>query len=110
MPIALITGTSTGIGQATALHLARQGYHVFASMRNPEAGSTVLTETAQKERLKLEVLQLDVNDPESSERAVQAVLQQAGQIDVLINNAGIGGEDDPARTGDRHSEASLSRR
>lgn len=89
--VTLITGTSTGIGQATALHLARQGHHVFASMRNPATGSAVLTQVARQEGLKLEVIQLDVNDPKSSEQAVQEVLEQTGQLDVLINNAGIGG-------------------
>lgn len=91
MTVTLITGTSTGIGQATALRLARQGHHVFASMRNPATGSSVLTEAARQEGLKLEVIQLDVNDPDSSEQAVRDVLEQTGQLDVLINNAGIGG-------------------
>jgi len=92
MPIALITGTSTGIGHATALHLARHGYHVFASMRDPAAkGAATLTDAATAERLHLEILQLDVNDPPSAERAVRDVQQKADRIDVLINNAGIGG-------------------
>ena len=91
MLVTLITGTSTGIGQATALYLARHGYRVFASMRNPTQGASALTEVAHAERLPLEVLQLDVDDPLSAGRAVQAVQHKAGQIDVLINNAGIGG-------------------
>jgi NAD(P)-dependent dehydrogenase (short-subunit alcohol dehydrogenase family) len=91
MTVTLITGTITGIGQATALHLARQGHHVFASMRNPDTGSAVLKEAASEEGLKLEVIQLDVNDPKSSEEAVETVLGQKGRIDVLVNNAGIGG-------------------
>jgi len=91
MRIALITGTSTGIGQATALYLARRGYHVFASMRNLEKGA-VLTDVANAERLPLEVIQLDVDDPISADRAVLTVQQKAGRIDVLINNAGIGGD------------------
>ena len=91
MPVTLITGTSTGIGQTTALHLARQGHHVFASMRNPATGSSVLTKAANEEGLKLDVIQLDVNDPDSSEQAVRDVLEQTGQLDVLITNAGIGG-------------------
>ncbi len=91
MPVTLVTGSSTGIGQTTALHLARQGHHVFASMRNPVTGSSVLTQAAEEEGLNLDVIQLDVNDLDSSEQAVREVLEQVGQIDVLINNAGIGG-------------------
>ena len=91
MTVTLITGTSTGIGQTTALHLARQGHHVFASMRNPATGSTELRDAARQEGLKLEIIQLDVNEAESSTQAVQEVLERAGQLDVLINNAGIGG-------------------
>ena len=64
MQNALITGTSTGIGHASALHLARHGYHVFASMRDPTAkGAAALTDAATAERLPLEILQLDVDDP-----------------------------------------------
>lgn len=86
----LITGTSSGIGQTTALHLARQGYGVFASMRNPAAGADRLSEAARQEQLALTIVELDVTDAGSSERAVEQVLQQAGRLDVLINNAGIG--------------------
>ena len=89
MPVTLITGTSTGIGQATALYLARRGYHVFASMRNPDKGAALLRDAVRKEGLNPDIVQLDVDDPNSSERAVQEVLQKAGQIDVLVNNAGI---------------------
>ena len=91
MSVTLITGTSTGIGQATALRLARQGHHVFASMRNPATGSSVLTEAAGQEGLEIDVIQLDVNDADSCEQAVRGVLEQTGRLDVLINNAGIGG-------------------
>jgi len=91
MPVTLITGTSTGIGKVTALHLARQGHHVFASMRNPATGLSALEQAADQEGLKLDVIRLDVNDPDSSEKAVREVLEQAGQLDVLINNAGIPG-------------------
>lgn len=89
MTVTLITGTSSGIGQATALHLARQGYHVYASMRNPASGSAPLVETARREDLRLEVIRLDVDDEDSSERAVREVLERAGRIDALVNNAGI---------------------
>ncbi len=90
MEIALVTGSSTGIGQSTALHLARSGFHVFATMRNPEAGVDLLT-AASDEGLEITVLPLDVNDAESCNSCVAEVISQAGQIDVLVNNAGIGG-------------------
>ena len=90
MEIALVTGSSTGIGQSTALHLARSGFHVFATMRNPEAGVGLLT-AASDEGLEITVLPLDVNDAESCNSCVVEVISQAGQIDVLVNNAGIGG-------------------
>src|SRR5260370_31370447 len=60
-------------------------------MRNLEKGA-VLTDVANAERLPLEVIQLDVDDPISADRAVLTVQQEAGRIDVLINNAGIGGD------------------
>lgn len=91
MPVTLITGTSTGIGQATALYLARRGYHVFASMRNPDKGGALLRDAARKQGLNLDIVQLDVDDANSLERAIQEMLQKAGQIDVLVNNAGING-------------------
>jgi NAD(P)-dependent dehydrogenase (short-subunit alcohol dehydrogenase family) len=81
MPTALITGTSTGIGLETALHFANQGYQVFAGARNPDAVA---------KRPNLIALKLDVDRDESVREAVDQVQQQAGAIDVLVNNAGIG--------------------
>lgn len=89
MKIALVTGTSTGIGLTTALHLARNGYHVFAGMRNL-AKATDLEEAASNEKLPVEVIQLDVCDQGSVESAF-ATANAKGPIDVLVNNAGIGG-------------------
>lgn len=87
MPIALITGTSTGIGLETSVHLARNGYRVFAGMRNP-AKADALREGA--EGLPVEVVQLDVTSQESVDAAF-ARAAEAGPVDVLVNNAGIGG-------------------
>jgi NAD(P)-dependent dehydrogenase (short-subunit alcohol dehydrogenase family) len=89
METALITGTSTGIGYTTTLHLARNGYRVFAAMRDlGKAGA--LRDAAAAERLPIEVVALDVTAPESVATAIAAVAA-AGPIDVLVNNAGIGG-------------------
>ncbi|HSG91873.1 MAG TPA: SDR family oxidoreductase [Pseudomonadales bacterium] len=89
MKIAVVTGTSTGIGFATAMHLARNGYRVFAGMRNlAKAGP--LQEMADGDELPLEVIQLDVTSGESIAAAFARV-HEAGPVDVLVNNAGIGG-------------------
>jgi NAD(P)-dependent dehydrogenase (short-subunit alcohol dehydrogenase family) len=90
LPVTLVTGTSTGIGFATALHLARHGHRVVATMRNlAKAGP--LEEAARQERLPLTVRELDVTRPDSIDRAVVATRDGEGPIDVLVNNAGIGG-------------------
>jgi len=89
MKIAVVTGTSTGIGLTTSLHLARNGYRVFAGMRNL-AKSTELIDAAAAESLPVEVVQLDICDNASVTSAFAAI-EQAGPVDLLVNNAGIGG-------------------
>src|SRR5262245_3145135 len=89
MDIAVVTGTSTGIGYATSLHLARAGYRVFAGMRNL-AKSSALVADAAKERLPVDVIELDVTSAESMDAAF-AKIASHGPVDVLVNNAGIGG-------------------
>ena len=89
MDIAVVTGTSTGIGFTTSLHLARNGYRVFAGMRNP-AKSGPLDEAIAAEDLPVEVIQLDVTDAASVAAAFAKVTGE-GPVDVLVNNAGIGG-------------------
>ena len=81
MPSALVTGTSTGIGLETALYFARNGYRVFAGARKPE---TV------EHHENIVPIKLDVNDDASVRECVAGVLREAGAVDVLINNAGIG--------------------
>jgi NAD(P)-dependent dehydrogenase (short-subunit alcohol dehydrogenase family) len=90
MSIVLITGCSSGIGLATALHFARLGDEVHAGVRNPST-ATELREAIQVGDLPIHLLELDVDDPSSVQRGVAKVLDQAGRIDVLVNNAGIGG-------------------
>ncbi len=86
MKIAVVTGTSTGIGFATSLHLAANGYRVFAGMRNLGKAQP-LRDAAAKDRLPVEVIELDVTSQDSCDRAFAKI----GSVDVLINNAGIGG-------------------
>ena len=89
MAVVLITGCSSGFGLLSALHFARKGDRVFASMRDPAKGAA-LEEAARKENLAIEVIQLDVKDEQSVAAAVRQVIDGAGRIDVLVNNAGIG--------------------
>jgi NAD(P)-dependent dehydrogenase (short-subunit alcohol dehydrogenase family) len=90
MAVTLITGTSSGIGLATAVHFAREGHEVWAGVRNP-TGATELREAIERNRLTMRILALDVDDAASVQRAVAEVLDTSGRIDVLVNNAGIGG-------------------
>jgi NAD(P)-dependent dehydrogenase (short-subunit alcohol dehydrogenase family) len=90
MAIAVVTGSSTGIGQASAVTLARAGHTVYATMRNPEAGGGELRAIAGKENLPLRFAALDVDSDESVRRAFAGTLAEAGRVDVLVNNAGIG--------------------
>ena len=90
--VVLITGASTGFGRLFAETLAHHGHTVFATMRDPAvrnaANATELRVLAGKESVALEVLEMDVTDEASVDRAVHAVVEQAGRIDVAINNAG----------------------
>jgi NAD(P)-dependent dehydrogenase (short-subunit alcohol dehydrogenase family) len=87
--VALVTGCSSGIGFETALALAREGYHTYASMRDIKKGSKI-QEIAKKEKLPITIIQLDVDKPESITSAVKQVISEKKRIDVLVNNAGYG--------------------
>jgi NAD(P)-dependent dehydrogenase (short-subunit alcohol dehydrogenase family) len=90
MTTSLITGTSSGLGLATALCLARAGQRVYATMRNLER-ATELRDAAAAESLSIELLQLDVTDADSIAAGVKTVIEREGALDVLVNNAGLGG-------------------
>ncbi len=79
-PVALISGASSGIGAAIATALAEHGYRVFGTARDPGKSPKLPG---------VEMLALDVRNPTSVQDCVRAVLERAGQIDVLVNNAGV---------------------
>lgn len=87
--VALVTGSSSGIGLETALSLARDGYTTFASMRNLEKAAE-LEHAAKKESLPIKVIELDVDKEESIVSAIKKVVTDEGRLDVLVNNAGYG--------------------
>jgi NAD(P)-dependent dehydrogenase (short-subunit alcohol dehydrogenase family) len=90
MAIALVTGTSSGIGLATAVTLARGGHKVIATMRNLN-GATELQKVVSEEKLPVTIAALNVDDDASVDGAISKVLSEHGRIDVLVNNAGVGG-------------------
>jgi short-subunit dehydrogenase len=85
--VAVVTGSSTGIGFETSLLLARNGFYTYATMRNLDK-SKPITSLKQKEKLSLEILQLDVTADESVKEAINKITSEQERIDVLINNAG----------------------
>ena len=90
MTVALITGSNSGIGRSTALELARRGWEVYGSMRDLSRGDK-LAEMAGQAGVTVHPVQLDITDDASVRAAVAEVTEKAGRIDVLVNNAGIGG-------------------
>ena len=87
--VAIITGSSSGIGFETSLALAREGYFTYATMRDTTK-SDKIKEIAQKENLKINILELDVDDENSVKTAIAHILDQKQRIDMLVNNAGWG--------------------
>ncbi len=77
--VVLITGASSGLGRALCEHLSERGYRVYGTSRKPGAY-----------QVSFPLLTLDVTDPVSIRRAVEQIMAEAGRIDVLVNNAGVG--------------------
>jgi NAD(P)-dependent dehydrogenase (short-subunit alcohol dehydrogenase family) len=80
-PVVLVTGVSSGIGRAVADAFAAKGFEVFGTSRNPRTTQPVAG---------VELVQLDVTDDASVAAAVSTVVQRAGRIDIVVNNAGAG--------------------
>ena len=87
---AVVTGASSGIGRATALEMARNGCHVIAAGRSEERTSEVVRDIAEEGGTS-EFLELDLSSLRASHRAAMTLEESGKTIDVLINNAGVGG-------------------
>ena len=83
----LITGASSGFGEATTLYLARQGHYVVATSRS-HVRLDELALLARQEALKISTRTIDISDPASVAKTVPAILSEVGDLDVLVNNAG----------------------
>lgn len=86
--IALVTGSSSGIGLASAVGLVKAGFHVIATVRDPSRAARL--DAARGSHGDLEIRRLDVTEPESISACIAGVLADHGRIDVLVNNAGAG--------------------
>ena len=87
--VAVVTGSSSGIGFETSLALAREGYFTFATMRDVKKADAVKKIT-EEENLPLKVIELDVDNEDSVENAIKSIIDEKQRIDVLVNNAGWG--------------------
>ncbi len=87
--VAIVTGTSSGIGFEAALALAREEYYTYATMRDTTK-SDKIKELGKKENLKIDILELDVDDENSVKTAIKKILDEKERIDILVNNAGWG--------------------
>jgi NAD(P)-dependent dehydrogenase (short-subunit alcohol dehydrogenase family) len=87
--VAIVTGSSSGIGYETSLSLARDGYFTYATMRDVRKADTI-KKIAEKESLTLKVIELDVDNEDSTENAIKTIMEEKQRIDVLVNNAGWG--------------------
>jgi NAD(P)-dependent dehydrogenase (short-subunit alcohol dehydrogenase family) len=87
--VAVVTGANSGIGRATAIHLAASGFEVYGTVRDPERAGKLRTMAAERGAEVREIV-LDVADDESTRAGFETILEQAGRVDVLVNNAGVG--------------------
>jgi NAD(P)-dependent dehydrogenase (short-subunit alcohol dehydrogenase family) len=90
-PVSIVTGANSGIGRATAIHLAAQGHRVFGTVRSADKAGKLLSMAADH-GVELELVELDIADDESVRAGFARVLEATdGVVDVLVNNAGVGG-------------------
>jgi NAD(P)-dependent dehydrogenase (short-subunit alcohol dehydrogenase family) len=89
-PVSVVTGANSGIGRATAIHLASQGHDVYGTVR-ATANTDKVRAMAEQAGVEVHLVELDVADDESVREGFARILDAAGRVDHLVNNAGIGG-------------------
>src|SRR6478735_3048883 len=90
VPVSVVTGSNSGIGRATAVHLASRGHEVYATLRNLDAAGKLLA-MAEEAGTEVHPVVMDIASDDSVRAGIGSILEQAGRIDVLVNNAGIAG-------------------
>src|SRR6266540_4070879 len=86
--IAIVTGSSSGIGYETSLLLAKNGFRTYATVRNPDKAEAIRN-ISDKGELHIRVIELDVNSDKSVDNAIGRIYDESKRIDVLVNNAGF---------------------
>ena len=89
-PISVVTGANSGIGRATAIHLAQRGHIVYGTVRATSRLDKLLT-MAEQAGVEIQLVEVDVADDDSVRDGFARILDEAGRVDTLVNNAGIGG-------------------
>ena len=88
--VSVVTGANSGIGRATAVHLAQQGHRVFGTVRAVAKAEKLLA-MAEHAGVTVEIVELDVGDDDSVRDGFARILDAAGRVDHLVNSAGVGG-------------------
>ncbi len=89
-PVSVVTGANSGIGRATALHLAEHGHTVFGTVRSTASADKLLA-AADARGVGVELVELDIADGSSVRDGFAEIMDRAGRVDHLVNNAGVGG-------------------
>jgi len=89
-PVTVVTGANSGIGRATAIHLAGAGHVVYGTVRSTSRTDKLLA-MAEQSGVEIRLTELDVADDESVRAGFARILDEAGRVDHLVNNAGVGG-------------------
>ncbi len=89
-PVTVVTGANSGIGRATAVHLAESGHNVYGTVRSAGRAGKLL-DVAEQREVRVELIELDIASDESVRTGFAEIFERAGRVDHLVNNAGIGG-------------------
>jgi NAD(P)-dependent dehydrogenase (short-subunit alcohol dehydrogenase family) len=89
-PVTVVTGANSGIGRATAVHLATEGHEVWGTMRNLDSAGK-LRSMAAEAGVEVQLVAMDIASDASVADGIGRVLEEAGRVDNLVNNAGVGG-------------------
>ncbi|MEJ8802612.1 SDR family NAD(P)-dependent oxidoreductase [Pontibacter sp. H249] len=89
--VALITGSDSGIGQATAIEYAKEGADIIVTYHSDKEGAEETLQQVEKQNRKAIVLQVDISDEQKVEQLFEQALKEFGTIDILVNNAAVNG-------------------